>query len=127
MQRNFRNLYMKEYQLQKAVCKYLDLNNVLYCGSMGGNYQPHVSVRMRAKKSGYKRGFPDLFIYEISKIGKKLYCGLAIELKVGYNKPTSEQKWWRDQLRDRGYKAEICTGIDEALEVINRYLEGTIK
>ena len=116
-----------EYQLQKAVCKYLDLSNILYCGSMGGNYQPHVSVRMRAKKSGYKRGFPDLFIYEISKIGKKLYCGLAIELKVGYNKPTSEQKWWRDQLRDRGYKAEICTGIDEALEVINRYLEGIIK
>ena len=29
---------MKEYQLQKAVCKYLDLQNVLYCGSMGGNY-----------------------------------------------------------------------------------------
>tara|TARA_R100000700_G_scaffold14242_1_gene20099 strand:+ start:242 stop:598 length:357 start_codon:yes stop_codon:yes gene_type:complete len=118
---------MKEYQLQKAVCKYLDLQNVLYCGSMGGNYQAHMSVRIRAKKSGYKRGFPDLFIFEISKIDKKLYCGLAIELKVGYNKPTNEQRWWRDQLRDRGYKAEICTGIDEALEVINDYLKGLIK
>ena len=118
---------MKEYQLQKAVCKYLDLNNVLYCGSMGGNYQPHFSVRMKAKKSGYKKGFPDLFIYEISKIGDKLYAGCAIELKVGYNKATNEQRWWRDQLRDRGYKAEICTGIDEALEVINRYLKGQIQ
>ena len=118
---------MKEYQLQKAVCKYLDLQNVLYCGSMGGNYQAHMSVRIRAKKSGYKRGFPDLFIYEISKIDKKLYCGLAIELKVGYNKATNEQRWRRYQLRDRGYKAEICTGIDEALEVINDYLKGVIK
>ena len=97
---------MKEYQLQKAVCKYLDLNNILYCGSMGGQYQPHFSQRIKSRKSGYKKGFPDLFLY---------------------NKATNEQRWWRDQLRERGYYAEICTGIDEALEVINRYLEGKIE
>jgi len=114
---------MKEYQLQKAVCKYLDLQNVLYCGSMGGNYQAHMSVRIRAKKSGYKRGFPDLFIYE--PVGK--WHGLAIELKTGYNRATKEQLKWRDELNKRGYVAEICTGIDEALEVINNYLKGVIK
>ena len=113
---------MKEYQLQKAVCKYLDLQNVLYCGSMGGNYQAHMSVRIRAKNSGYKRGFPDLFIYE----PKGKWHGLAIELKVGYNKPTNEQNWWCGQLNERGYKAHICTGIDEALEVIDSYLKGII-
>ena len=86
-----------------------------------------MSQRIKAKKSGYKKGFPDLFIYEVSKIDKKLYAGLAIELKVGYNKPTNEQRWWRDQLIERGYYAEICTGIDEALEVINNYLKGVIK
>ena len=118
---------MKEYQLQKAVCKYLDLQNVLYCGSMGGQYQVHYSQRIKAKKSGYKRGFPDLFIYEISKIDKKLYAGCAIELKVGYNKATKEQLYWQKELIKRGYKAKICTGIDEALEVINRYLEGLVK
>ena len=114
---------MKEYQLQKAICKYLDLRGVLYCGSMGGNYQPHVSVRMRAKKSGYKRGFPDLFLYEPR--GK--FHGLAIELKVGKNRATKEQLWWRNELNEKGYVAEICTGIDETLEIINRYLEGKIK
>ena len=118
---------MKEYQLQKAICKYLDLKNVLYCGSMGGQYQPHFSQRIKSRKSGYKRGFPDLFLYEISKIDKKLYCGLAIELKVGYNKATNEQRWWIDQLNERGYKARICTGIDEALEVIDSYLKGIIE
>ena len=41
---------MKEYQLQKAVCKYLDLQNVLYCGSMGGQYQVHMSQRKHKKK-----------------------------------------------------------------------------
>ena len=48
---------MKEYQLQKAVCKYLDLNNVLYCGSMGGQYQVHMSQRIKAKKVDIKKDF----------------------------------------------------------------------
>mgnify|MGYP003114906570 FL=1 len=117
---------MKEYQLQKAVCQYLDLNNVLYCGSMGGQYQKYHSQRNKAKATGYKRGFPDLFIYEISRIDDKLYCGLAIELKVKYNKPTNEQRWWIYQLKDRGYKAHICTGIDEAIQIIDDYLIGII-
>jgi len=110
---------MKEYQLQKAVCKYLDLQNVLYCGSMGGQYQVHMSQRIKAKKSGYKKGFPDLFIYE----PKGEYHGLAIELKIGYNKASKPQLYWQRELRKRGFKAEICTGIDEALEVINNYLD----
>ena len=109
---------MKEYQLQKAICKYLDLQNVLYCGSMGGQYQVHYSQRIKAKKSGYKRGFPDLFIYE----PRGNYHGLAIELKIGYNKANKEQLYWQKELIKRGYKAEICTGIDEALDTINTYL-----
>ena len=114
---------MKEYQLQKAVCKYLDLKGILYCGSMGGQYQVHFSQRIKAKKSGYKKGFPDLFIYE--PMGK--WYGLAIELKVGYNRATKEQLYWRNELNKRGYVAEICNGIDEVLTVIDRYLNNQIK
>ena len=110
---------MKEYQLQKAVCKYLDLNNVLYCGSMGGQYQVHFSQRIKAQNSGYKRGFPDLFIYE----PKGNYYGLAIELKVGYNKPTIEQLNWLENLTNKGYLATTCTGIDEAIKIIDTYLK----
>ena len=109
---------MKEYQLQKAVCKYLDLNNVLYCGSMGGQYQVHMSQRIKAKNSGYKKGFPDIFIYE----PRGSYHGLAIELKVGYNKPTIEQLNWLQKLTDKGYLATTCKGIDEALKTIEGYL-----
>jgi REP element-mobilizing transposase RayT len=78
---------------------------------------------IKAKKSGYKKGFPDLFIYE----PRGEFNGLAIELKVGKNRATKEQLWWRNELNERGYVAEICTGIDEALEVINRYLKNKIK
>ena len=114
---------MKEYQLQKAICKYLDLQNVLYCGSMGGQYQVHMSQRIKAKKSGYKKGFPDLFIYEPTYD----VDDIAIELKTGHNKATKPQLHWQKELLKRGYKAEICTGIDEALEVINNYLKGVVK
>ena len=110
---------MKEYKLQKAVCKYLDLQNILYCGSMGGQYQIFKSQRMKAKATGYKRGFPDLMIYEPR--GK--YHGLAIELKVGYNKATKEQLWWKEELNKRGYVAEVCNGLDNALEIISKYLK----
>ena len=113
---------MKEYQLQKAVCKYLDLNNVLYCGSMGGQYQQHFSQRIKSRNSGYKKGFPDLFIYE----PRGDYLGLAIELKVGYNKPTNEQLAWIEELNERGYMAKVCKGIDETINTINNYLEDNV-
>ena len=109
---------MKEYQLQKAVCKYLDLSNILYCASMNGQYQKYQSQRNRAKATGMKKGVPDLFIYE----PRGGYHGLAIELKVGYNKPTKEQLEWIEQLNKRKYKAVVCRGIDEALFELQNYL-----
>ena len=71
---------MKEYQLQKAVCKYLDLQGYLYCSTLGGQYQKYQSQRNRAKYGGYKRGIPDIIIYEpIKKLDSEEYFhGLAI-------------------------------------------------
>ena len=103
---------MKEYQLQKAVCNYLDYKNILYCGSMGGQYQKFHSQRNKAKATGYKRGFPDLFIYE----PRGDYHGLAIELKVGYNKPSAIQKIWINNLKIRGYMATVSYELDEKLK-----------
>jgi len=110
---------MKEYQLQKAVCKYLDLKNILYCASLGGQYQKFHSQRNKAKASGYKKGFPDLFLYEPR--GK--YHGLAIELKVGYNKPTVEQLTWLNKLTKRGYLAMSSNGLKNTIEIIDKYLQ----
>ena len=109
---------MKEYQLQKAVCQYLDLKNVLYCGSMGGQYQKYHSQRNKAKATGYKRGFPDLFIYE----PRGSYHGLAIELKIGYNKPSVQQLTWLNKLTEKGYLAMSCNNLDKAIEIIDIYL-----
>ncbi len=110
---------MKEYDLQVMICKYLDSKNILYCGSMGGQYQKYHSQRIKMKKSGYKSGFPDLFIYEPR--GK--YSGLAIELKIGYNKASKKQIEWCDRLNKKGYLALICNGWDKTIKQIDKYLK----
>ena len=109
-----------EYELQKAICYYLDIkyNKVFYNGSAGG-MRTYLSVAKRMKATGYKSGFPDIFIYE-SRNG---YNGLAIELKVKGNYASANQKKVIQRLNDAGYKAEVCTGFDEATNLIDEYLK----
>ena len=89
-----------------------------------GDSIKHITVR--SQKSGYKKGFPDLFIYEIARIDNTIYAGLAIELKTKTGRPTVEQIEWIKQLQKRGYMASICKGIDEALELIDNYIKNKI-
>jgi len=77
-----------------------------------------LSVAIRMKATGYQAGFPDLFIYE----PRNGYHGLAIELKVKGNYASDKQKKIIKTLNDKGYKAEICTGLDEAIDTIDNYL-----
>ena len=113
-----------EYELQKAVCNYLTIkyNKVFYNGSAGGMWTA-LSVAMRMKKSGYKAGFPDLFIYEPNE----KYHGLAIELKCKGNYASAKQKEVLKKLNDKGYFAKVCTGLDDAIDTIDNYLNNTLE
>tara|TARA_R100000963_G_C4613823_1_gene83389 strand:+ start:215 stop:574 length:360 start_codon:yes stop_codon:yes gene_type:complete len=112
---------MSEDRLQSEVIKYIQYQypKVRYCASLGGQYQPHQSQRNRAKRNGYSKGFPDLFIYE----ARNGYHGLALELKTIKGIATKEQKEWIEALNKRGYKALICKGLPEVLEAIDDYLK----
>jgi len=79
------------------------------------------------KQEGLKRGVPDLFLPTIGdEFGEyeDYYHanGLFIEMKYGKNKPTEEQLWWIEALREEGYWAEACYSADEAIAVIKEYL-----
>lgn len=113
-----------EHDLQKSIVKYMKLQHpkVFMNGSMGGVYIKHFSQRNKAKDSGYKKGFPDLFIYCPAIVEEKLYHGLAIELKVKGNYPTKIQKNVLNQLNQSGYLAKVCTGFDQTIETIETYL-----
>lgn len=70
------------------------------------------------KKMGVKKGVPDFFL-AIPKDGKG---GLWIELKVGINKPTPEQKEFLARKILMGYTALCVWGSEAAKEAIKIYL-----
>ena len=113
----------KEHQLQRNIIKYLNLKypKLLYCASAGG-VRTSFKQAIKMKQTGYVKGFPDLFIYEPIEP----YHGLAIEVKIKKGRPTKPQLEWRDKLNKRNYVSEITYGFDETIEVIERYLNGTI-
>ena len=40
---------------------------------------------------------------------------------------TKDQLKWQKELNDRGYRAEVCNGLDEAIDVIDNYLNNKVK
>lgn len=70
------------------------------------------------KRQGVKAGVPDLFL----PVAKGTYHGLFIEMKWGKNTVTDKQDEWLHDLTVQGYKAAVCYGADEAIEIITDYL-----
>lgn len=125
-----------EDKLQSAVVAYLKLKyKALHCASLGGQYQKYHSQKLKAKRTGYVAGFPDLFIYE----ARHGFNGLAIELKVKGRSPYKKdgnlkkeyakggkrhnQIIWLNNLNNRGYLAKVCTGFDDAVKTIDDYFK----
>lgn len=111
--------------IHKEIAKFLDYIGVLYCSTCQGN---KLSIKQGAlfKSLGYKKGFPDIFIYEPR--GK--YHGMAIELKASGGKITTEQLEWSEKLTSKGYYSVIMKPkfktnaevIDVIENIINIYL-----
>lgn len=108
-----------EENVQTRVIKYIKIvyPSALYCASAGG-VRTSFRQAVKMKRTGYVAGFPDLFIYE----AKGGYNGLALELKTDKGQASPQQRWWRDELNRRGYKAVICRGYDAAIEAITTYM-----
>jgi hypothetical protein len=108
-----------ESNQQEIVINYIKLAypDVLYCASAGGMRTSYLQA-IKMKRTGYVKGFPDLFIYE----PRGQFFGLAIEMKKEKGGVASpEQKRWQEQLRNRGYCSYICKGKDEAIKIIDEY------
>lgn len=109
---------MKEDQLQMAVARYLDYMGLLWCHVAN---ERHTSPARggKLKKMGVKRGVPDILIFE----PRGPFVGLAIELKVGRNKPTEDQHKWLFKLTMNGWHSATCYNLDEVIEVVETHLE----
>lgn len=111
---------MSEERLQTEVINWIKLKypKARYCASLGGIYTgPRQAIK--AKRTGYSRGFPDLQITE----ARGGYFGLFIELKTIKGRATDVQRDWINDLNDRGYWAEICKGLPATIKTIESYME----
>jgi hypothetical protein len=115
---------------QEALIKWADISasehfptNLLHSIPMGGYRNPREGARLKAQ--GARAGVPDLCL----PVARHGFHGLYIEMKrpivKGEPKPTvsPEQKYWIEQLRFHGYKAEVCYGWSDAQQVIKDYLK----
>lgn len=107
---------MTEDQLQTSVARYLDVSGYpwFHCPN-GGSRNPIEGAKL--KGMGVKRGVPDVLIVQPTD----QHCGLAIELKVGRNRQTPEQKDWQEVLIGCGWAYEVCRSLDEVMEVVDRH------
>lgn len=109
---------MSEATEQQVIIEWCEWNKVpIFAIPNGGKRNAKEAYFM--KKSGVKSGVPDLFV----PVPTGDYAGLFIELKVGKNKPTENQKHWIDLLLAQGYSVCVCYGAQQAIELIRGYIE----
>jgi len=114
---------LSEEEIQIRVVNYITMvhPDILFCASAGG-VRTGYKQAVKMKRTGYKKGFPDLQICEA--VGG--YHGLFLELKTLKGVASPEQKQWRADLLRRGYYAAIVKGVEPCIEIIDKYLSGQI-
>lgn len=95
---------------------YPDLQ-MLYHVPNGGSRNRVEAAKL--KRMGVRAGVPDLVL----PVPRNGYAGLYIELKVGENRPSKNQKNWLEKLALQGYKAVACYGGNEAIEILEQYIK----
>lgn len=120
---------MTEDQLQLDVAKALDLLGWrwMHCPNEGKRSKASGG---RLKGHGMKKGVPDVLIFEdwcdvSSHTSAPHICdygghGIAIELKVGGNRPTTEQVEWLAALKKRGWMTAVCRDIGDVMDVLRK-------
>lgn len=104
---------MKAVRLLEA--KHPELR-LLFAVPNGGDRHPAVAAKMKAE--GVKAGVPDYVL----PVARGPFHGLVIELKTATGSASREQKQWLSDLRDQGYRAEVCRGWEQAFNVIKEYI-----
>lgn len=113
---------MSEAQEQIAVVNYCDIIGVpIYHVPNGGSRNKIEAANL--KRQGVKSGVPDLCI-PVARCG---YHGLYIEMKTKTGRVSDNQKKWLSLLRDNGYAAFVARGSNEAIKLIDHYINGFVK
>ena len=123
----------KEENFQRAAARLLNLLGWFWWHTPNGGYRLMLEAK-RLKLQGVKPGVPDIIICEDweckdcvnARKHDERICngvsdghGVAIELKVGRNKPSIEQVEWIKKARDRGWLTAVCYTMSDVQEVLD--------
>ena len=112
----FKRYAGSEDMFQKSVAKYLNAINAFWFHCPNGGSR-HALEALKLKDMGVKAGIPDCMILD----QRHGYSGLAIELKVGYNKPSEHQLAIFDKLVERKWMVIVSWSLDETINLIDNY------
>jgi hypothetical protein len=117
MQKN-RKYEGSEDEFQKSVAIYLNSKAALWFHPPNGGTR-NIIEATKLKSMGVKAGVPDCLIFN----RRRGHAGLAIELKVGYNKPSEKQLEFMERLIGQGWKCVVSHSLDEVCDLIDWYFE----
>ena len=110
----------KEDRLQNAVMAYLKIKHPnAFAIHVPNEGKRSPFERYKFKYLGGVSGVPDILVF--SQNANK--CGLAIELKVGYNKPTPNQKECLKRLENANWGVYWVNNYDDAIKIIDNYFK----
>ncbi len=112
--------YMED-NLQKSCVAWFDLQYrhlswALFHIPNGGFRNQKEAAKFKAM--GVRAGVPDLMLV----IARRGYNYLAIELKVGKNKQTENQRWYQAKMIENGGKYVVVRSLDQFIETVTDYL-----
>ena len=110
-----------EDNFQISIARYLDNIGCLWC-HVPNEGKHNAQYRKKQASKGLKSGVCDVLIFEPN--GE--YYGLAIELKVGYNKPSENQIFWLGNLKLKNWQTECTNSLDEAINIIDKYFNNEL-
>jgi hypothetical protein len=115
---DFKKYVGSEDNLQKAVARYLDTIGAFWFHCPNGGSRNAIEAS-KLKGMGVKAGIPDCLVLD----QRKGYSGLAIELKVGYNKPSEQQLSIFDKLISANWLVVVSWSLDEVITMIDYYYD----
>lgn len=109
-----------EHKIQTEVATWIRCEHprILWTASAGG-MRTGIHTARKMKAMGYRKGCPDLLIFE----PRGGYLGLFIELKAPGGTKQPQQREFLQEANDRGYMAVFCEGYKETVDFIGKYLK----
>jgi hypothetical protein len=117
-----KQIILSEFQEQCNLVIYLELKHLKFSKIAQETYTTNWGVTTNNKKSGLRKGVPDMIIIIPGKNKNNL---IFIEMKKKKGGTVSqEQKEWQEELNKCvGVESFICHGFDEAKELIDSLLK----